>query len=365
MADREGVGADGAVHDARRIDYLRRHFAVAEEALAAGTDLRGYFVWSFMDNFEWGFGYRPRFGIVHVDFETLARTPKDSARWYTGVIRTNGANLGSSESPRPAGTFVRGHPRDASNEAEQSRRTTERTSRRALPRSCLRSARSGRATSAARPVIDARSRRSDVRSEQRGRRSSRSAVLDPASSRGPRPRQRAAGALLRGLDVRQLPRPERLDQLGVARQSRARSRSPRTRPRPALAHWPGRASASGCAASRSRPRPSCRAPRPGPRRTRRFRSRCIRGRTTRPRTREGSGAGPRCHLGPATAHQSPVRKPATCSRTAAGQGSSSRPGPRGRRSGPATTGGRGPRHRAGPSAPRHPAPSRASGSRSP
>ena len=94
MADREGVGADGAVHDARRIDYLRRHFAVAEEALAAGTDLRGYFVWSFMDNFEWGFGYRPRFGIVHVDYETLARTPKDSARWYAGVIRTNGADLG-------------------------------------------------------------------------------------------------------------------------------------------------------------------------------------------------------------------------------------------------------------------------------
>ena len=93
MADREGVGADGAVHDARRIDYLRRHFAVAEEALAAGTDLRGYFVWSFMDNFEWGFGYRPRFGLVHVDYETLVRTPKDSARWYAGVIRTNGANL--------------------------------------------------------------------------------------------------------------------------------------------------------------------------------------------------------------------------------------------------------------------------------
>jgi beta-glucosidase len=47
-----------------------------------------------MDNFEWGFGYRPRFGIVHVDFETQARTPKDSAHWYAGVIRTNGADLG-------------------------------------------------------------------------------------------------------------------------------------------------------------------------------------------------------------------------------------------------------------------------------
>ena len=94
MADREGVGADGAVHDQRRIDYLRSHFAVAEQAIAAGTDLRGYFVWSWMDNFEWGFGYRPRFGLVHVDFDTLTRTPKDSARWYTQVIRTNGADLG-------------------------------------------------------------------------------------------------------------------------------------------------------------------------------------------------------------------------------------------------------------------------------
>jgi beta-glucosidase len=94
MADREGVGADGAVHDPRRIDYLRRHFAVAEEAIAAGTDLRGYFVWSWLDNFEWGFGYRPRFGLVHVDFDTLTRTPKDSAGWYAKVIRSNGADLG-------------------------------------------------------------------------------------------------------------------------------------------------------------------------------------------------------------------------------------------------------------------------------
>ena len=94
LADRETVGPDGAVHDSRRIDYLRAHIGVVEDAIAAGSDLRGYFVWSFMDNFEWGFGYRPRFGLVHVDFATLERTSKDSARWYGEIVRTNGSNRG-------------------------------------------------------------------------------------------------------------------------------------------------------------------------------------------------------------------------------------------------------------------------------
>ena len=89
------VAADGRVHDPRRIDYLRSHLRVCEEAIAAGTDLRGYVAWSWMDNFEWGFGYRPRFGLIHVDFATQQRTPKDSADWYAGVIRSNGADLGS------------------------------------------------------------------------------------------------------------------------------------------------------------------------------------------------------------------------------------------------------------------------------
>ncbi len=87
---RDEVGPDGQVHDPRRIDYLERHLAVLEEAISAGTDLRGYFVWSLMDNFEWGLGYRPRFGLIHVDFATGTRTLKDSARWYAGVIRANG-----------------------------------------------------------------------------------------------------------------------------------------------------------------------------------------------------------------------------------------------------------------------------------
>jgi beta-glucosidase len=82
------VVEDGAVHDVDRIDYLRRHFAAAQDAIARGVDLRGYFVWSLMDNFEWSFGYSKRFGIVRVDYETQERLPKDSARWYADVIRT-------------------------------------------------------------------------------------------------------------------------------------------------------------------------------------------------------------------------------------------------------------------------------------
>ncbi len=84
------VGADGGVDDPRRIAYLEGHVAAAEEAIGEGTDLRGYFVWSFLDNFEWGLGYRPRFGLVYVDFETQERIPKASARWYSGVIAANG-----------------------------------------------------------------------------------------------------------------------------------------------------------------------------------------------------------------------------------------------------------------------------------
>jgi beta-glucosidase len=71
---------DGAVHDPQRISYLQRHFAAVSRAMAAGVDVRGYFVWSLMDNFEWSFGYERRFGLVHVDYATQRRTPKDSAR---------------------------------------------------------------------------------------------------------------------------------------------------------------------------------------------------------------------------------------------------------------------------------------------
>jgi beta-glucosidase len=76
------------VHDAVRVDYLRRHFAAAHRAMAQGVDLRGYQVWSLLDNFEWGYGYSKRFGIVRVDYETQERILKDSALWLRELIAT-------------------------------------------------------------------------------------------------------------------------------------------------------------------------------------------------------------------------------------------------------------------------------------
>jgi beta-glucosidase len=87
------VAGDG-VRDPLRITYLREHLRAARRAMDLGVDLRGYFVWSLLDNFEWALGYTKRFGIVHVDYETLERTPKESARFYADVIRTNGMALG-------------------------------------------------------------------------------------------------------------------------------------------------------------------------------------------------------------------------------------------------------------------------------
>jgi beta-glucosidase len=80
---------DGAVPDADRIDYLRRHITAVHRALSQGVDLRGYQVWSFLDNFEWGYGYSKRFGIVRVDYETLERLPKNSAHWYAELARSH------------------------------------------------------------------------------------------------------------------------------------------------------------------------------------------------------------------------------------------------------------------------------------
>jgi len=87
--------ADGAlVEDPQRVTYLRDHLAALRRAVAQGVDVRGYFAWSLLDNFEWSAGYHPRFGLYHVDFETQRRTPKASARFYGEVIRTHGAALG-------------------------------------------------------------------------------------------------------------------------------------------------------------------------------------------------------------------------------------------------------------------------------
>ncbi len=81
---------DGRLRDDDRIAFLTDHLQAAHRALRAGVDLRGWFVWSFMDNFEWAAGYAPRFGLVHVDDDTLTRTPKDSFWFYRDVIRANG-----------------------------------------------------------------------------------------------------------------------------------------------------------------------------------------------------------------------------------------------------------------------------------
>jgi len=83
----------GIVHDPLRVDYLRSHLLAAREAIRRGVDLRGYCVWSLLDNFEWALGYAKRFGIIHVNFETQKRTLKASAQFYKEVIRTRGANL--------------------------------------------------------------------------------------------------------------------------------------------------------------------------------------------------------------------------------------------------------------------------------
>lgn len=80
-------GPDGVVHDARRISFLLGHVKAANTALAAGVPLAGFLVWSLLDNFEWAEGYSKRFGLVHVDFTTQTRTPKESARWYGRLMR--------------------------------------------------------------------------------------------------------------------------------------------------------------------------------------------------------------------------------------------------------------------------------------
>jgi beta-glucosidase len=93
---------DGRIDDPLRVWYLREHLRAVHRAVAQGVDVRGYYAWSLLDNFEWSAGYAKRFGLVHVDFETLERTPKASARFYTEVIRTHGESLGGAQDATPA-----------------------------------------------------------------------------------------------------------------------------------------------------------------------------------------------------------------------------------------------------------------------
>ncbi|WP_168200569.1 GH1 family beta-glucosidase [Allokutzneria sp. NRRL B-24872] len=83
------VTPEGRIHDTGRRNYLVEHLRAVHDAVSAGANVRGYLAWSLLDNFEWAFGYRQRFGIVHVDFETQQRTLKDSARLFADIVRDN------------------------------------------------------------------------------------------------------------------------------------------------------------------------------------------------------------------------------------------------------------------------------------
>ncbi len=93
QACNDRIFLDGKVHDPDRIDYLQRYLLELRAAVADGIPVRGYFHWSFSDNFEWSSGYDERFGLVYIDYPSQRRIPKDSAQWYSRVIRENGANL--------------------------------------------------------------------------------------------------------------------------------------------------------------------------------------------------------------------------------------------------------------------------------
>ena len=87
------VTSNGEVLDSGRVMYLRNYLAELKRAVAEGTPVKGYFLWSLLDNFEWADGYSKRFGIVYVDFATQKRIPKLSAQFYASVVRNNGVDL--------------------------------------------------------------------------------------------------------------------------------------------------------------------------------------------------------------------------------------------------------------------------------
>lgn len=99
------VSHDGRVHDANRVDFMIAYLLQLRRAIDEGIDVRGYFAWSLLDNFEWQEGYKHRYGLIHVDFGTQKRTLKDSAHWYREVILTRGETLNRhvpvDSSPQP------------------------------------------------------------------------------------------------------------------------------------------------------------------------------------------------------------------------------------------------------------------------
>ncbi|GJM24421.1 MAG: beta-glucosidase [Phycisphaerae bacterium] len=93
MSNTDWPNLEGRVEDPQRIDFLKRYLAELQKVITDGADVRGYFHWSFLDNFEWDKGCRQRFGLVHVDFETQERIPKSSAYWYRDCIESNGYSI--------------------------------------------------------------------------------------------------------------------------------------------------------------------------------------------------------------------------------------------------------------------------------
>ncbi len=96
MANCDWIHRDGKVHDPQRVDYLARYLSEYGRAIDDGVVAKGYFLWTIMDNFEWAYGYRQRFGIIYVDYATGKRTLKDSAYWYKDIIASNGDILTDS-----------------------------------------------------------------------------------------------------------------------------------------------------------------------------------------------------------------------------------------------------------------------------
>jgi beta-glucosidase len=94
MALADQLDPDGRVQDKRRQQYLKTHLSSLHRAISDGAPLTGYLIWSFIDNFEWSSGYRPRFGIVYNDYETQTRTVKDSGHMLADIIRSNGFPAG-------------------------------------------------------------------------------------------------------------------------------------------------------------------------------------------------------------------------------------------------------------------------------
>lgn len=93
LSCRDKIFLDGKIHDPQRVDFLTRYLRALSRAVESGVDVRGYFQWSLIDNFEWAEGYDQRFGLVYVDYPTGTRIPKDSADWYKTIASSNGSML--------------------------------------------------------------------------------------------------------------------------------------------------------------------------------------------------------------------------------------------------------------------------------